>query len=88
MATLWQDVRYGFRVLARSPGFTVVVILTLALGIGFNSALFSVIHDVLLKPLPYPDPERLVQVQSTVTAPGKPTEILTVWSYPRFRAAA
>ena len=70
------------RRLIKSPGFTVAVVLTLALGIGFNSALFSVIHMVLLKPLPYPDPQRLVQVQSTVTAPGKPTEVLTVWSVP------
>jgi putative ABC transport system permease protein len=84
MATFWQDLRYAFRVLGRSPGFAGMVIVTLALGIGANSALFSIIHDVLLKPLPYPDPERLVQVQSTVAAPGKPTEVLTVWSYPRF----
>ncbi len=84
MGTLWQDLRYAFRVLGRSPGFTSAVVLTLALGIGVNSALFGVIHNVLLKPLPYPDAERLVQVQSSITAPGKPTEILTVWSYPRF----
>ena len=84
MTTLRQDLHYAFRVLVRSPGFAGVVMLTLALGIGVNSALFSVIHDVLLKPLPYPDPERLVQVQSTIVAPGKPTEVLTVWSYPRF----
>ncbi len=84
MRTLWQDLRYALRVLGRSPGFAATVILTLALGIGVNSALFSVIHNVLLKPLPYPDPERLVQVQSTVTTSGKPTEVLTVWSYPRF----
>jgi predicted permease len=70
--------------LGRSPGFAGTVVLILALGIGVNSALFSVIHNVLLKPLPYPDPERLVQVQSTVTAPGKPVEVLPVWSYPRF----
>jgi putative ABC transport system permease protein len=84
METLWQDLRYAFRTLGRSPGFAGTVVLTLALGIGVNSALFSVLHKVLLKPLPYPDPERLVQVQSTVTAPGKPAEVLTVWSYPRF----
>jgi len=84
MRTMWQDLRYAFRVLGRSPGFAGTVVLTLALGIGVNSALFSVIHKVLLEPLPYPDPERLVQVQSTIAAPGKPTEVITVWSYPRF----
>jgi len=84
MTTLWQDLRYAFRVLARSPGFAGIVVLTLALGIGVNSALFRVIHHVLLKPLPYPNPERLVPVPTTITAPGKPTEVLPVWSYPRF----
>ncbi len=64
MGTLWQDVKYGVRMLGRSPGFTAVVVLVLALGIGANTAIFTMTHAVLMSPLPFEQPERLVQVQN------------------------
>jgi predicted permease len=64
METLWQDLCYGTRVLVKKPGFTFIVALTLALGIGVNTAIFSFVNALLLRPLPYRDAERLVRVAS------------------------
>src|SRR5687768_4683787 len=71
MEELKQDLRIGFRMLRRSPAFAIVAVLTLAIGIGANTAIFSVLRSVLLRPLPYANPEQLVQVWTDHRALGR-----------------
>src|SRR5256885_74308 len=79
MQTLLQDLRYGVRMLARKPGFTFVAVLTLSLGIGANTAIFSMVYALMLRPLPYTEPDRLVML-SEKPRQGRRSTI----SYPNF----
>ena len=72
METLIKDLRYGIRGLLKKPAFTVIALITLALGIGANTAIFSVVNAVLLRPLPFRDPEQLVIVWEDATFAGFP----------------
>ncbi len=79
-----NDLLFALRQLRRKPVFATVILLTLALGIGANSALFSVVYAVLIKPLPYREPGRLVQVQASVAVPGQSVQTFARWSFPHY----
>src|ERR1700732_4129172 len=72
METLWQDTRLALRTLAKSPGFAIVAVVTLALGIGASAAIFSIIDNVLMEPFPYRDAQRLMSVQIHDTEQNQP----------------
>ena len=81
-----RDVQYAARMLRRSPGFAIAAVLTLALGIGANSAIFTVVHGVILRPLPYPDPDRLIGVVQQHKSFG--VDVVTLPDYLQWRDEA
>jgi predicted permease len=86
METLFQDFRYAFRLLRKSPGFAVAAVLTLALGMSANTVMFSVLNTVLLRPLPYPQPERLVQIWETDARRGDMHNVVSPYNFLDWRS--
>jgi putative ABC transport system permease protein len=85
MTNIWQDIRYGWRMLWKSPGFTLIALLTVALGIGANTALFSVVNAVLLRPLPVAQPGALVNLWGTNPQGGEPRESASFLNFADWR---
>ena len=85
MDQIIQDVRFGWRLLRRSPGFTIAAVLALALGVGATTAVFTLLDRVVLRPLPYPDPERLLMVWETNDAKGRLHERLSPVNFMDYR---
>ena len=82
----WQDVRYAAKLLRRSPGFTSIAVVTLALGVGANTAIFSITNAVMLRPLPYPEPHRLVRIWESNVERGWPAWSMSEPNFLDFRA--
>ncbi len=88
METVFQDIRYGIRTLLKQPGFTAIAIITIALGIGANTAIFSVVNAVILRPLPYPDADRIVMLWSTTARDGNQEQPFSFADYGDVRTQA
>src|ERR1044072_7936883 len=88
MDTLWQDLRYGIRTLLKNPGFTVIAVMTLALGLGANTAIFSITDQILLRMLPVEKPEEIVVLRSPGPKSGRvssDSDAATSFSYPMYK---
>jgi putative ABC transport system permease protein len=85
LSSFWKDIRFGLRTLAKTPGTTLAALIALALGIGANSAIFSVVSGVLLKPLPYPEPDRLMSLINKNPQAGLPRFPLSIPDFEDFR---